>query len=63
MNEGDSRRATENVDTTQKEKVESTALVLSAAPEELARSDTVLDHPLSEQMNEDNGSVASVRIA
>ena len=63
MNEGDSRRATENIDTTQKEKVESTTLVLSAAPEELARSDAVLDHPLSEQMNEDNGSEASVRIA
>lgn len=45
------------------EKGESTALVLSAAPEEPARSDTVLGHPLSEQMNEDNGSEASVRVA
>ena len=63
MNEGDSRRATENIGTTPVEKVESTALVLSAAPEEPARSDTVLGHPLSEQMNEDNGSEASVRIA
>ena len=56
VNEGDSRRATENIGTTPKEKVESTA-------EEPARSDTVLDHPLSEQMNEDNGSEASVRVA
>lgn len=45
------------------EKVESTALVLSASPEERARSETVLGHPLSEQMNDDNGSEASVRVA
>lgn len=63
VNEGDSRRATENIGTTPVEKVESTALVLSAAPEEPARSDTVLGHPLSEQLNEDNGSEASVRVA
>ena len=62
VNKGDSKRATENIGTTPKEKVESTALVLSAAPEEPARSDTVLDHPLSEKMNEDNGSEASVRV-
>lgn len=63
VNEGDSGRAAENIDTTPKEKVESTALVLSAAPDELARSDTVLDHPLNEQMIEDNGREASVRVA
>lgn len=63
VKERDSRRATENIGTTPKEKVESTALVLSPAPEEPARSDTVLDDPLSEQMNEDNGSEASVRVA
>lgn len=63
MNEGDSRRAAGNIDTTPKEKVESTAPVLSAASEEFARRDTVLNDPLSEQLNKDNGIKASVRIA
>lgn len=63
VNEGDSRRTAENRDKTSKEKVESTVPVLSAVPEELSRRDTVLNDPLSEQMNKDNGSEASVRIA
>lgn len=63
VNEGESRRTAENRDKTSKEKVESTSPVLSAVPEELTRRDTVLNDPLREQMNKDNGSEASVRIA
>ena len=61
VKEGDSRQAAENIDATQTEKVESTALVLSAPPtEHIARSDTVLVHPLREQMNENDRNEAEV---
>ena len=41
--------------------MESTALVLSAPQREhIARSDTVLDHPLREQMNENDRDEAEV---
>lgn len=56
MKEGDSRRAAEKKDTTQREKVESTAVVLSARQ----REHTDLDHPLREQMNENDRNEAEV---
>lgn len=56
MNEGDSRRAVENIDIARTEKVESNALVLSSPPGE---QDTVLD-PLREQGNEQARNEAEV---
>ena len=63
VNEGESRRTAENRDKTAEEKVESASPGLSAVPEELNRRDTAPNDPLREQMNKDNGSEASVRIA
>ena len=57
MNEGDSRRAVEKIDIAGTEKVEFTAFVLSAPPGE---KDTVLDHPLREQMNKNDRNEAEV---